>query len=137
MRTLWARAGALLAALALCSAFAPPVRAANVEGGSAFSELAQKAQEEPAKSETSTTARTASKEEVHNDNKTLLLGLGAAVALLLAVAFVIVRDARRAAPAGAEDVYERERRKGRDTAVKQANRRAKAKAARAQRRRNR
>ncbi len=127
----------MLAVLLLCLGAAPGARAASVEGGNSFSELAQKAQEEPTKSETSTTASTASKEEVHNNNKTLLLGLGAAVLLLLAVGFVIVRDARRAAPAGAEDVYERERQKGRDSAVRRANRRAKAKAARAQRKRNR
>ncbi|HEY0517727.1 MAG TPA: hypothetical protein VGD00_11440 [Solirubrobacteraceae bacterium] len=126
---------ALLAALLLCLATAPGAGAASVEGGNAFNELSQKAQEAPAKTETSTTATTASKEEPHNDNKTLLIGIGAAVVLLLAIGYVIVRDARRAAPVSGEDPYDQ--RKGYDPAVRQRKRRAKAKAARAQRKRNR
>ena len=124
---------ALLAVLLLAPA-TPAARAAgNIEGGNAFSELSQKAQEEPATTET--TNGTATKEEARNNSKTLLIGIGVAVALLLAVAYVIVRDARRAAPVGAEDMFER--RKGHDAAARRRKRRAKAKAAKAQRKRHR
>ena len=66
----------------------------------------------------------------------MILLAGAAAALLLAgIAFVIVRDARRFAPANDADVIEA--RSAHDTAVRLRKRRAKAKAARQQRKRNR
>jgi hypothetical protein len=109
--------------------------AAGVEGGNSFNELSEKAnEEEPAT--TATTATTKNTEsETHNSNKTIFIGIGAAAVLLLAIGFVIVRDARRVAPAGPDDVGEG--RRGSDPAARQRNRRAKSKAARRQRKKNR
>jgi hypothetical protein len=110
----------------------------SVEGGSSLSELQQKA-EEP-ETETTTTATTATSEgetgEPKNSDKTLVLVLGAAVVLLSAITFVIVRDARRVAPAAEADMVG-ERRASADRMVRHQKRRAKAKAAKAQRKRNR
>jgi hypothetical protein len=55
--------------------------------------------------------------------------------LLLAIGWVIVRDARRVAPAGEADLLDRG--SARDTAARMRKRRAKARAARQQRKRNR
>lgn len=127
----------LLAATALLAGgalSAPQAGAASVEGGNAFNELSQKAQEET--TSTATRTKTASSEgETRNSNKTIFIGIGAAIVLLLGIGFVIVRDARRVAPAGAEDMAEASA--ARDTAVRHRNRRAKAKAARSQRKKNR
>jgi uncharacterized protein HemX len=120
----------------LCAGtFATPVAvAANVEGGNAFSELSSKAQEQ--ENTTSTATSTAATEtETKNSSKTLLIGIVAAVVLLVGIAVVIVRDARRVAPAGAVEMAEAS--SARDPAVRRRNRRAKAKAARAQRKKNR
>jgi len=106
----------------------------SVEGGSAFSELSQKAQE----STTETTpAKTVSEQNSQptNSNKTLVLVLGAAVVLLSAIGIVIVRDARRVAPAGDADLLDSS--SNADRAARRRKRRAKAKAARQQRKRNR
>jgi hypothetical protein len=127
----------LLAVLALMSFSAVmPVAAgaAGVEGGNAFNELSQKAGEETTPTETTATTKTA-ENEPRNSNKTILIGIGAAVVLLLVIGYVIVRDARRVAPAGPDDVGEGKR--GHDPAVRHANRRTKAKAARQARRKNR
>lgn len=124
----------VLAALGGGALGAPGALAANVEGGNAFSELSSKAQEE--ETTTSTPTRTTGAEtEAHNSNKTVFVGIGAAILLLLAIAAVIVRDARRVAPAGAEEISEG--RSGHDPAVRHRKRRARAKAARAQRKKNR
>ncbi len=128
---------ALLAVLALmCCSLAMPVAAsaAGVEGGNAFNELSEKAQEETTPTETTATTNS-SEGETRNSNKLILIGIGAAVVLLIAIGYVIVRDARRVAPAGPDDVGEGNR--GRDNAGRHANRRAKAKAARQARRHNR
>jgi hypothetical protein len=125
---------AVLALLSLPLLAAPGALAAGIEGGNSFSELSRKAEEEEPPAETTATTKNA-ESETRNSNKTLFIGIGAAAVLLLAIAFVIVRDARRVAPAGAEDVTEG--RRGRDTAGRQRNRRAKAKAARQQRKKNR
>jgi hypothetical protein len=86
---------------------------------------------------TRTTASTASTESTSSSNSSsvILLALGAAIVLLLGIAFVIVRDARRVAPAG--EVGMTEGRSARDSAARLRRRRAKAKAARRQRKRNR
>jgi hypothetical protein len=109
----------------------------SVEGGSSLSELQQKAEEPETETTTTATSATSGGEtgEPKNNDKTLVLVLGAAVVLLSAITFVIVRDARRVAPAGDADVTER--RSGADRAIRQQRRRAKAKAAKAQRKRNR
>jgi hypothetical protein len=128
----------LLAVLALlgCSLLAPAgASASSVEGGNSFNELSQKAQEEEPKSTSTNTTTGTSSSESHNSSKTLLIGLGAAVVLLGVIGFVIVRDARRVAPAGAEDFTEGKR--GSDPAARRRNRRAKSKAARQQRKKNR
>src|SRR5216684_3174631 len=65
--------------------------------GGSFNERSQGGQEAPAKTQkTETTATTAT---TSNSKKTIVIALVAAVALLLAIAFVIVRDARKVAPA--------------------------------------
>lgn len=106
----------------------------SVEGGSAFNELSQKAQEATTPT---TPTKTVSEQtsQPTNSNKTLVLVLGAAVVLLSAIGFVIVRDARRVAPAGDADLLDS--RSNADRAARQRKRRAKAKAARQQRKRNR
>lgn len=83
--------------------------------------------------ETSTSSGTT--KEAGNSHTTILLAMGAAVVLLSGIAFVIVRDARRVAPATDTEVLEG--RGTRDTALMLRKRRAKAKAARRQRKRNR
>jgi hypothetical protein len=125
---------AVLALLLLSLAVPPSAPAAGIEGGNSFSELSRKAEEEEPSTETAATTKNA-ESETHNSSKTILIGVGAAIVLLLAIGYVIVRDARRVAPAGAEDVAEG--RRGRDAAGRRHNRRAKAKAARQQRKRNR
>jgi hypothetical protein len=122
-------------ALMCCSLAVPAVAcAAGVEGGNAFNELSEKAQEETTPTETTATT-TSTEGETRNSNKIILIGIGAAVVLLIAIGYVIVRDARRVAPAGPEDVGGGNR--ARDMAARQAKRRAKAKAARQARRHNR
>ncbi len=111
--------------------------AGSVEGGSSFNELSRQAQESEQTTSTSTekTTETGAK-EVKNSDKTLLIGFAAAVVLILAIAYVIMRDARRRAPAGDADPAELEARVNHDVLLRQRRRRAKAKAARQQRKRN-
>jgi hypothetical protein len=124
-----------VSALISCALLAPAsAPAAGIEGGNSFNELSRKAQEEPSSTETKPATKTSGSES-RNSSKTLLIGLGAAAVLLLAIGYVIVRDARRVAPAGAEEISEG--RRGRDAAGRRRNRRAKAKAARRQRKKNR
>jgi hypothetical protein len=107
----------------------------SAELGNSFNELTSKPTE--AQTATATTATTSRSTESNNSNsRTLVLGaLGAAVLLLGIIGFVIVRDARKVAPAGDADLIEA--RSARDASVQLRKRRAKAKAARAQRKRNR
>ncbi len=128
----------LLMSLSLAATAGTALAAAgSVEGGSSFNELSRKAQETEATTTTATekTTETASK-EVKNSDKTLLIGFGAAVVLILAIAFVIMRDARRHTPLDEMDPAELEAKANRDLAIRQRKRRAKAKAARQQRKRN-
>ena len=67
----------------------------------------------------------------------ILLALVAAVVLLSGIAFVIVRDARRVAPATEADLLDAEARSNHNAGRALRKRRAKAKAARQQRKRNR
>jgi hypothetical protein len=126
---------AVLAALGCGAVGAPAALAVNVEGGNAFNELSTKAQEEETTATTPETSTTSEETGAHNSNKTIFIGVGAAIVLLLAIAVVIVRDARRVAPAGAEELSEG--RSGEEKAARHRRRRAKAKAARAQRKKNR
>jgi hypothetical protein len=120
-------------ALVLAGLAAAPARSAGLGGGSAFSELTE-SQPEPTTTTPKTTTNTASTEPT-NSHTVILLALGAAVLLLSGIAVVIVRDARRVAPAGDPDAVERD--SARDSAARLRRRRAKAKAARQQRKRNR
>jgi ABC-type Fe3+ transport system permease subunit len=124
---------ALTLALASCSLGATGALAAGFEGGGALSELTQGNSESTQTQTTSTTSSVPT--EATNSKSLILIALGAAVVVLCGVAYVIVRDARRVAPAGEEEMMDR--RSGRDPAVALARRRAKAKAARRQRKRNR
>jgi hypothetical protein len=116
-----------------------PIAAAGAEGlgSNSFNELTERAtQSETQTATTSTTANGTSESSNNNTSRTLILvALGAAVLLLGGIAFVIVRDARRVAPAGDADLIEA--RSAHDTSVQMRKRRAKAKAARQQRKRNR
>ncbi len=132
------RAGAyllcLVLVLALTASIAPPALSASLENGSALNRLTEEA---PATTTTATTSTTAAAREKSSSNsqRVILLATLAAVLLLVGIAFVIIRDARRLAPAG--DLELAERSTEHDTAVKLRKRRAKAKAARQQRKRNR
>lgn len=125
---------AVLALMSFSAAMPAAAGASSVEGGNAFNELSEKASEEAETTNKAATTKTG-ESEPRNSNKTIFIGIGAAVVLLLAIGYVIVRDARRVAPAGPDDVGEGKR--GRDPAVRHANRRAKSKAARQARRKNR
>jgi H+/Cl- antiporter ClcA len=123
-----------LLALTLTAGMSPVALAVGGNGeGGAFSELSQSGQEEATK--TQKTETTASTEPTSNSKKTVIIALVAAVVLLIAIAFVIVRDARRVAPAG--DPQLAEARSAHDSAATLRRRRAKAKAARKQRKRTR
>ncbi len=109
--------------------------AGTLGGGSSFNELTEEGQTEATTTSTTSTGETKSATEPSNSKRTILLALGAAVLLLSGIAFVIVRDARKVAPAGDSDLLEG--RSARDQAAQLRKRRAKAKAARRQRKRNR
>jgi len=116
--------------LALAGTSASITWAAGFEGNGSGSQLTEGAPE----TETQTTTTTPAK-EASNSKSTILIAGIAAVLLLSGIAFVIVRDARRVAPAGVDELAES--RSGRDAAVALRKRRAKAKAARKQRKRTR
>jgi hypothetical protein len=65
----------------------------------------------------------------------IFLGFGVAVVLLVGIGFLIMRDAHKVAPVGDGPVTDA--RSARDPAARLRKRRAQAKAARAQRKRNR
>lgn len=137
-------AGACLlavAALLCCSwAFAASgARAAGFEGSNSLNELSQQAESsegEGSSSETSTSKTGTEKESSSTGKSAIFIGAGAALLLLLGIAYVIVKDARRVAPAGVSDDFQ-DGPRGRDRAVEMRNRRAKARAARRQRKKNR
>ncbi len=125
----------LLALGASGLALAPAASAAGAPvSGSSLQELAETP--EASTATTSTTSSTSSTESsTTNDQKTILIAIVAAVILLSGIAYVIARDARRVAPATDADLAEG--RSAKDPAVTLRKRRAKAKAARQQRKRNR
>ncbi|MGP8241503.1 MAG: hypothetical protein ACLQQB_07030 [Solirubrobacteraceae bacterium] len=126
----------MAAVLALACGSVPAAMAAGtLGGGSSFNELTEEGQTEATTTSTTSTGETKSATEPSNSKRTILLALGAAVLLLSGIAFVIVRDARKVAPAGDSDLLEG--RSARDQAAQLRKRRAKAKAARRQRKRNR
>ena len=140
-RSLRARRPASLVAACVCislfAAAAPAVSPAAEGLGNSFNELTSKAAESETRTATTSTTPNGNARESNTDtSRTLILvALGAAVLLLAAIGFVIVRDARRVAPAGDADLADA--RAARDTSVQMRKRRAKAKAARQQRKRNR
>jgi hypothetical protein len=120
-------------ALAGAGAVAPASIAANLGNGGALNQLTEGEPEETKTSTTSTTSSTST--SATNNHTVILLALAAAVLLLSGIAFVIVRDARRVAPATEREMIQGS--SASDTAVQLRKRRAKAKAARKQRKRNR
>jgi hypothetical protein len=125
---------AACAAALLALGCAPAAVAAGLNGNKAFGELATPSAQTP--TTTTATTRNASNTESTSSSRTLILVVaGAAVLLLTGIGFVIVRDARRVAPATEADALGG--RSGRDNTARHAKRRAQAKAARQQRKRNR
>ena len=124
---------ALLMTVCVCAPAAP---AASVGGGSAFSELTEggKAATETTASTASTGSSGSSSTASSSSSTVLLLGVIAAGALIAGIAFLIMRDAHRVAPVSDGQAIGRS---GRDPAATMRKRRAKAKAARRQRKRNR
>ena len=119
-------------ALTLAGANAPVAISAGLAGGNALSELTQGGQETTT---TATTATAAKTESSSNSSTVVVLALVAAVALLVGIAYVIIRDARRVAPVPEGQLVDGN--PARDSAARLQQRRAKAKAARRQRKRNR
>lgn len=107
---------------------------ASPGNGNAFNELSNGGQAEES-TQTQKKETNGSTGQTSNSKKTIFIGIGAAVVLLVAIASVIVRDARRVAPAGDGPLGEAG--SARDTAAALRKRRAKAKAAKRQRKRNR
>jgi hypothetical protein len=126
------------AALSLCAILAlslgapAATLAAAVGGSGAFSELTE-GQTETTPTQTTTTTATTT-ESTSNSGSVLVIAGGAAALLLGGIAFLIVRDARSVAPAG--DGLLGKGGSGHDTAAMMRKRRAKAKAARRQRKQN-
>jgi uncharacterized protein HemX len=133
------RLARLCACAVLLLAFTGPAAATALAAGNsvnsegAFNQLSEAASKES--TQTQKTETTATTEPTSNSKKTIVIALAAAVALLIAIAFVIVRDARQRAPAGDPQLVEA--RSAQDHAVALRKRRAKAKAARRQRKRTR
>jgi hypothetical protein len=132
---------ALCVAALLALAGAPAWAAGSKSlGGSALGNLTEGSSETtastPTTATTATTASTATTEsEPHNSRSIILIVAGAAVLLLSGVAIVIVRDARKFAPASEAEFGEGSTPRHTEAALRK--RRAKAKAARMQRKRNR
>jgi hypothetical protein len=119
-------------ALSFAAASVPaPTSAASLSGGGALTELTEGGQTTTTQAATTT----ASTESTTNSKSVIILALVAAFALLIGIAFVIVRDARRVAPV--TDSQLSEGGSARDSAARFQRRRAKAKAARRQRKRTR
>ena len=106
-------------------------------GEDAFSELAGKAQETTPTTPTRTTASTAATESTSSSNSgtLIVLATGVAIVLLVGIGYLIFRDARKVAPAGDGQLAEVSG--ARRPATRLHKRRAQAKAARRQRKRNR
>jgi hypothetical protein len=123
-------AACALLALTLASVQAPAALSAS---GPFSNELREKAERD---TEANTTTTTSTKpESTSNSKSVVVLALAVAAVLLGGVAFVIVRDARKIAPA--TDAALGESAGARHSAAQLRKRRARAKAARRQRKRNR
>jgi hypothetical protein len=130
----------LCACVVLLMAFAGPAASTAlaasgaVSSEGAFNQLSEAATKESTQTQTTETTGTTT-EKTSNSKKTIIIALVAAVVLLSGIAYVIVRDARRVAPAGDPQLVEA--RSAHDQAAQLRKRRAKAKAARRQRKRTR
>jgi hypothetical protein len=129
-----------IAAMALAGLMGavPVALAVTGGGGSSFTELTKGGNETTtaaAKPKTVSTATESATSSGGISSSVLLLTVGAAVVLIGGIAFVILRDARSVAPVGDGPLHGG--RSGRDPAVTLRKRRAKAKAARRQRKRTR
>jgi hypothetical protein len=121
--------------LAVCALSSPAALAATSTSGNAFNELTEGHSEATKPATTPTPSQVSSSEPTTNSQTVIILALVAAVLLLVGIAFVIARDARKVAPAGDPELTAGIG--SRDWAARQRKRRAKAKAARQQRKRNR
>jgi hypothetical protein len=119
-----------LLALGAAAAHAPTAISAGLNNP-----LGELSERESTTTPTKTATTTTESNSSSNSSKVVVLALLAAVALLVGIAFVIVRDARRVAPV--TDAELGEGGSARDPAARLRRRRAKAKAARRQRKRNR
>jgi hypothetical protein len=126
------RAYLCLYAILALSLAAPTSAFAAIGGSSAFSELTEGQTETTPTQSTATTATTETTSS--NTHGVLVIAGGAALLLIGGIAFLIVRDARSVAPAG--DGLLGKGGSGHDTAAMMRKRRAKAKAARRQRKQN-
>jgi hypothetical protein len=125
---------AVVLAVALAALGAPVAESASLGGNNALGELTQGGTETTTPTQTTTNASTEST-STSKSITVVILGIGAAIVVLAGIAFVIVRDARRMAPAGESQLATGG--SARDQAARMRQRRAKAKAARRQRKRNR
>jgi hypothetical protein len=123
----------LLLVFALSGAVVPIAGAAGLGGGSPLTEGTS----EPEKTTSTTPTTTTASTETSNtkSSSVVAIAIGAAVVLLAGITFVIIRDVRRVAPT--DDVEMAGRGSANDAAVALRRRRAKAKAARQARKRNR
>jgi heme-binding NEAT domain protein len=118
---------------AFTGAAAPLAMAASLNEGSPLTEGA--AEPETTTPTTPTTSSTSTETSNTKSTSILVIAFVAAAVLLGGITFVIIRDVRRVAPA--TDAEMAEGSSARDPAVALRKRRAKAKAARRQRKRNR
>ncbi len=124
----------LAAVLAFVGAGAPAAVATSLGNGGALNRLTE---EQPEETETKTAASTtaAASSETHNTSTLLLAGVGVAAVLLIGIVFLIMRDLRSVVPATDGELFEGSTPRHSEEALRR--RRAKAKAARKQRKRNR
>jgi len=124
-----------VAALAFCVPLAAGAQAESSLGGSSLTEQAE-SQAQNSTAKTTTTSRESSN-NTSNSNTTILIGTIVAVAILIGIGYVIVRDARRRAPVTDAELDAEETRLRHDRSEEMRRRRAKAKAAKQQRKKNR
>ncbi len=126
----------LAALLALAGTPAPAALATSLNGSGALSELTKGSETEEAETTATTATKSSTSSSEPHDSKTVLvLGLAAAAVLLSGIVFVIMRDVRKVAPATTGEMLESGSTRRSEAAMRR--RRAKAKAARQQRKRNR
>jgi hypothetical protein len=128
-------ASCLLLVFALSGVPAPVAGAAGLGGGNPLTEGSAEPEATTSTPTTTTTATASTETSNTKSSSVIVIALGAAVVLLAGITFVIIRDVRRVAPA--DDAEMAQRSSANDAAVALRRRRAKAKAARQARKRNR